>query len=130
MLEMNATRAELDEKKEAVCSRVHDTGKRSAVYLNSGSTVDRSVPALKEPTPPLTAGRKPEACPSQLQRKSGRERESGALAQSVGAADAINSPIRTPSSPEPLDAESLARLIGFFRKLDQWDRQITSQEVM
>ncbi len=50
-------------------------GKRSAVDLNSGQTVSPSVPGLEQPTPPLTSGRIPEACPpsSPLQPKKGPE---------------------------------------------------------
>lgn len=108
------------------------TVKRDAARTKSGKSVDHSDPELRVgPTLPLTAGRNPEACPSCItsQRKSGRERESGALATRGGAA-AHRTPTEQPPSSEPLDADSVSRLIGFFRKLDQWDRQITSQEVM
>ena len=54
------------------------TGKRSAVRNNSGAPVDHSGPGLGVgPTTPLTAGRKPEACPPNSffpsQHKSGPE---------------------------------------------------------
>ena len=58
-------------------------GKRSAVRNNSGAPVDHSGPGLGVgPTSSATAGRKPEACPSDFdisQRKSGQESEGGAL---------------------------------------------------
>src|ERR1039457_4061353 len=39
------------------------TGKRNAVGNKAGSTVANSVPVLRRPTSPPTAGRKPEASP-------------------------------------------------------------------
>src|SRR5579864_8811946 len=65
------------------------TGKRSAVLNNSGLPVDHSGPGLGVgPTPSATAGRKPEACPSDCdvsQRKSGRESEGSALSGTSAA---------------------------------------------
>lgn len=67
-------------------------GKRGAVRNNSGVPVDHSGPGLGVgPTTPLTAGRKPAACPSEFaisQHKSGRESEGRALSStSVASAD-------------------------------------------
>jgi hypothetical protein len=39
---------------------------QSAVVRKSGATVDQSVPWLRRPTPPVTAGRKPAARSSRL----------------------------------------------------------------
>ena len=44
----------------------HSTGKRSAVGNKSGSTVANSVPVLRRPTSPPTAGRKPAASPPSI----------------------------------------------------------------
>jgi hypothetical protein len=104
-------------------------GKRDAVRTKSGESVDHSDPGLRRPTLSPTAGRTPEACPYP-QSKSGREREGWALALSGGKAAAIQAHTSQPLLPEPLNHESLSRLIGFFRKLDQWDRKTNPQEVM
>src|SRR5579872_4502965 len=79
-----------------------DTGKRSAVRNNSGLPVDHSGPGLGVgPTPSATAGRKPEACPSDLdisQRKSGRESEGGALSGTSVASGELRSEATQQSS--------------------------------
>jgi hypothetical protein len=103
-------------------------GKLSAVRLKSGNMVANSVPGLRGPTP-LESGRNPEVCPSP-QSKSWREREGRALALSGGEAASIQAHTSQPLLPEPLNPESLSRLIGFFRNLDQWDRKTNPQEVM
>jgi hypothetical protein len=109
---------------------MRDMGKWNAAPMKSGQPVDHSDPELRVgPTLPATAGRKPETCPAS-QRKSGRECEGGTLAIVGGEAAESTTLIQLPPLPEPLDTESLSRVIGFFRKLDQWERQTTSQEVM
>jgi hypothetical protein len=77
-------------------------GKRSAVRNDSGLPVDHSGPALGVgPTPSLTAGRKPEACPSDLdisQCKSGPESEGRALSGTSAASGDLRSEATQQSS--------------------------------
>jgi len=96
-----------------------NTGKRSAVRNNSGKPVYPSGPGLGVgPTPPPTAGRKPEACPYPPQPKTGWELEGKALGGRE--APALNS----------LDAVSLSQLRQFFELLDRWDREAHEQPSM
>jgi hypothetical protein len=88
------------------------TGKRGAVRNNSGLPVDHSGPGLGVgPTTPLTAGRKPEACPPSLpttsstitaldgfslsQRKSGQGPVDGVPGGGEAAAVSSFNPIQT-----------------------------------
>jgi hypothetical protein len=103
-------------------------GKRNAVRIKTGQSVDHSDPVLRvEPTSSLTAGRNPAASLSLSQRKSGREREGGPLALSGGAAAAL--PLLAEDKP-PLSADELDRIRGFFLQLDRWDREQTDAPVM
>src|ERR1700677_1187748 len=118
-------------------------GERSAVRPKSGETVRQSVPALRRPTPPSTAGRKLAARPpcdfspatdskddfrshlaTDAQRKTGR---------GAGRSPAIHSGREAPSSfrradqaaetvPHFLDDSEVGALIQFFKTLDRWDR--------
>src|SRR5437588_8449865 len=93
-----------------------NTGKCSAVDLKSGEPVYPSGPGLKRPTPAVTAGRKPETCPSLLQPKKGR-----------GAG--WNPALCAGSEAPVLDALSdldFAALRQFFELLDRWDRESQS----
>lgn len=111
-------------------------GKRSAVRTESGESVSQSDPGLRRPTPPATAGRKPEACPAlssgvaadpsdsfnprvagQSQRKTGR---------GVGQSPAAS----VVDWSSELDPESLARLIAFLHLLDEWERSLHAEKVM
>jgi hypothetical protein len=104
------------------------TGKRNAVRIKTGQSVDHSDPVLRvEPTSSLTAGRNPEASPSLSQRKSGREREGGPLALSGGAADAMPADA---VKPVALTSEELDRIRDFFLQLDRWDRESNDASVM
>jgi hypothetical protein len=105
-----------------------NAGKRSAVRNNSGEPVHPSGPGLGVgPTPPPTAGRKPEACPPKSlgvsirpapsQHKTGRVPEGGALGGRE--APALS-----------LDAFSVSQLRQLFGLLDQWDREAAHAKTM
>ena len=124
-------------------------GERSAVGPNSGATVSQSVPGLRRPTPPATAGRKSAARPPVLSRGAGSavaawDREAELTAQSKtgrGAGQSHAQEIRreAPNSISPsvsreagtlnapnaelLDDYSTRQLIEFLETLDQWDRE-------
>lgn len=71
-----------------------DMGKRGAVGFNSGEPVDDSGPVLRRPTTPVTAGRKPAACPPDFvpsQSKSRQESENGVLSGASGASGELRS---------------------------------------
>jgi hypothetical protein len=70
-------------------------GKRSAVRNNSGLPVDHSGPGLGVgPTPPLTTGRKPEACPPS-QHKSGQGSGDGVPGGGEAAVLSSLDPVKT-----------------------------------
>jgi hypothetical protein len=124
-----------------------DMGERSAVRPKSGETVRQSVPALRRPTPPSTAGRKPAARPSGyfppvidsqddyrpraaglFQRKTGRGAGQSPAIQSRRAAPcSFTSPAQSASVlPYPLEDSHIAALIEFFEMLDRWDQELHS----
>ena len=105
------TRAQLAEKHGLPVGRL---GKRNAVRNKSGKSVDHSDPGLRVgPTLSPTADRKSAASPIS-QRKSGREREGGALAISSGEAAAPDA---------KLTSEDLTRLRELIFLLDNWDQE-------
>lgn len=119
-------------------------GERSAVRPQSGKTVRQSVPALRRPTPPSTAGRKPAARPpiqfppatvpeadcrsreaAGTQRKTGRGAgRSPAIQSRREAPDSFMSPDQSSSClPYSLDDSQISSLIQFFETLDRWDTE-------
>lgn len=125
-------------------TRKSNTGERSAVRPNSGASVYQSDPGLRRPTPPATAGRKPEARPPVLlnpgfESAVALESRAAGLSQpktgrGVGQSPAKDSQrIALSSSSEclkcdtpandPLDDFSIASVIQFFKILDRWDRE-------
>jgi len=119
-------------------------GERSAVGPKSGQSVCQSDPGLRQPTPPLTAGRKPAARPpiqflpalnrkvnskaraaGRSQHKTGRGAGWNPAIQSRRAAPgSISLPVQsTPLPPYPLDDSDISTLIAFFETLDRWDRE-------
>ena len=120
-------------------------GERSAVESKSGKTVRQSVPALRRPTPPSTAGRKPAARPpiqfppiavpdddsrpreaAGTQRKTGRRAgQSPAIQSRREAPCSFTGTIQSrPSLPYSLDDPQISSLIRFFETLDRWDREV------
>jgi len=120
------------------------TGERSAVRPNSGASVYQSDPGLRRPTPPATAGRKPEARPPALlnpdvelavafesraaglsQPKTGRGAGQSPAIQSQRAALSTTSESagREAFAHDLLDDSSIASVIEFFKLLDRWDRE-------
>src|ERR1035438_6268048 len=119
-------------------------GERSAVRPKSGKSVRQSDPALRRPTPPSTAGRKPAARPptqirpaTDLQFDS-TSREAGTpqckTVRGVGQSPAQQAQGEalgsfTPSAesdlvlPYELDDSQITALIEFFQILDRWDRE-------
>lgn len=111
---------------------------RSAVEQQSGATVDQSVPGLRRPTSPATAGRKPAArpyvCPPEVcpescavglrsQPKTGRGAgQSLAVKEQRAALHSSNE-----HSPETLsgrlEEHDIRSLLEFFTILDRWDRE-------
>jgi hypothetical protein len=120
-------------------------GERSAVRPQSGSTVRQSVPALRRPTPPSTAGPKPAARPpiqflpatvseddSRSREAAGTQRKTG---RGAGRSPAIQSRREAPGSfrgpvqsisalSYSLDDSQISSLIQFFETLDRWDMEI------
>lgn len=121
-------------------------GERSAVRTKSGETVRQSVPVLRRPTPPSTAGRKPAARPpiqfppaTESQGVDSRSREAGGTQRKTGrgagwnpagrsrreAPGSFTHPVQSSSDlPYALDDSHLAALIQFFETLDRWDREL------
>jgi hypothetical protein len=119
-------------------------GERSAVRPKSGQSVRQSDPALRRPTPPSTAGRKPAARPS-FQTNAplalqgcAQSREAGLAQPKIGRGagqspavstqrEALDSLVELPgpntSSLETLDDSQTAILLEFFTLLDRWDRE-------
>lgn len=87
--------------------------KRSAVRHKSEQPVANSGSVLKGPTPPLTAGRKPEASSPHLQPKSWAGCGAASPAESAGR----EAPALT------LDDLSASQLREFFELLDRWDKE-------
>ena len=111
-----------DASKNSTQASPEPTGKRSAVGLNSGSAVAHSVPVLRQPTPPLRAGRKPAACPPPLSEKSGR-----GLGRSPKELCGREAP---PESFLLLPTAEIALLIEFFTLLDTWEGRSHEPQVM
>jgi len=126
-------------------------GERSAVESKSGKTVRQSVPALRRPTPPSTAGRKPAARPpipfhratdskddSRPREAAGSQRKTGGGAGQSPAVqsrrDAPGSFSRSaPASPDfspALDDSQISAFIEFLQILDRWDREAHGPQVM
>jgi hypothetical protein len=114
------------------------TGERGAVGLNPDHTVVNSVPVLRRPGTPATAGRKLAARPPErrgraaapaTQPKSWQgfgDRVPERIARERGSASGPppeTSVGREASALEALDAEFLSRLRTFFELLDRWDRE-------
>ena len=97
------------------------TGERSAVGSKSGLTGSQSGPALKQPTPAVTAGRNPAARPSPLQRKTGRGAGQSSALTREREALAPNS--SADNFAECSDDSAIRELIEFFEVLDRWDRE-------
>jgi hypothetical protein len=106
-------------------------GERSEVEYKSGKSVHQSDPVLRRPTPPLTAGRKPEARPPVLLNPGSElavfeSREAG-LSQPKTGRGAGQSPATTREREalalESVDEESIRQIISFFELLDRWDRE-------
>ncbi len=121
-----------------------EMGERGAVESKSGETVRQSVPALRRPTAPSTAGRKPAARPpiqfppatnshddSRPREAAGSQRKTG---RGAGQSPAIQSRRAAPGSfsrsapsaltcPYALDDFQITALIQFFETLDLWDRE-------
>ena len=120
------------------------TGERSAVRPKSGASVYQSDPGLRRPTPPATAGRKPEARPPALlnrdlglavalescaaglsQPKTGRGAGQSPTIETRRAAlgTTSESAEREEFAHDSLDDSSIASVIDFFKLLDRWDRE-------
>src|SRR5665213_2806671 len=126
-------------------------GERSAVRPKSGKSVRQSAPALRRPTPPSTAGRKPaarppvqipaatdlqfdstsrEACISQRKtvRGAGQSPAIQAHREALGSF--------TPSGESgsvltcDLGDSHIKTLIEFFQTLDRWDKEAHGPQVM
>jgi hypothetical protein len=111
-------------------------GERSAARLKSGESVRQSDPGLRRPTPPATSGRKPEACPA---LSSGgapdpgvpfNPRVAGPSQRKTGRGAGQSPAASVVDCSSELDAEPLARLLAFFKLLDEWERKLHAQKVM
>jgi hypothetical protein len=112
-------------------------GERSAVRPKSGKTVRQSVPALRRPTPPSTAGRKPVARPPiqssrvTVAEGNSRPREAADTQRKTGRGEgrspAIQSRREAPGSlsdlPYSPDDSQILSLIQFFETLERWHRE-------
>ncbi len=112
---------------------------RSAVGYKSGETVHQSVPGLRRPTSPATAGRKPAARPPvSLHEVRPESREAGLRSQPKTGRGAGQSPAiveqRAALHPDEestsdaplagmLDEHHIQALVEFFTILDRWDRE-------
>jgi hypothetical protein len=125
------------------------TGKRNAVGNKSGSTVANSVPVLRRPTSPPTAGRKPAASPPstsgvgvdvdldlavdldldvaldfEASRSSQLKNWGVGVDFALGVGSHSNSSTALSTCPPPLLSDSdISELRSFFELLDQWDRR-------
>jgi hypothetical protein len=126
-------------------------GERSAVRPKSGKSVRQSDPALRRPTPPPTAGRKPAARPP-VQIPPAADRQFGSTSREAGISQrktvrgAGQSPAvqtqrealgsLTPSTqsesalPYALDDAQITILIQFFQTLDRWDKEAHGIQTM
>jgi hypothetical protein len=126
-------------------------GERSAVRPKSGKSVRQSDPALRRPTPPSTAGRKPAARPP-IQFPSATDpkvvptaREAGGTQSKTGrgtgqspanqarreALGSFTLPTQSNSFPSyALDDSQITTLIQFFQTLDRWDKEAHGPQVM
>jgi hypothetical protein len=109
---------------------------RGAVELKSGETVHQSVPGLRRPTSPPTAGRKSAARPSvfevctesrvaglRSQPKTGRGAgQSPAISDQREALYSVESQAEGLSVPV-LEVHDIRLLLEFFTILDRWDRE-------
>lgn len=126
-------------------------GERSAVRPKSGESVYQSDPALRRPTPPSTAGRKPAArppvqlTPATDSKDDSRPREAGCTQRKTGwgsgqspdvqsqraAPDSFSEATESkPVLPYALDDSDIAALIHFFQTLDRWDREAYESKIM
>ena len=111
---------------------------RGADESKSGETVHQSVPGLRRPTSPKTAGRKPAARPCVSLLEAGpQSREAGLRSQPKTGRGAGQSPAiaeqREALYPENqhsdaplagvLDEHHIQALVEFFTILDRWDRE-------
>lgn len=136
---------------EGVLSLPAHMGERSAVRPKSGKSVRQSDPALRRPTPPSTAGRKPAARPPvqippatdfQIgsksreadipQRKTVRGAGQSPAIQPQGEALGSFSSSAQPASDLPyvLEDSHTEALIEFFQILDRWDREAHEAQIM
>lgn len=123
-------------------------GERSAVGPKSGPSVHQSDPGLRRPTPPPTAGRKPEARPPFHSQGSGfgvgtKLREAGLPYQPKTGRVAGQRPaeylqreaLDTKQTSDPREAgahdartadslsdDDIQQFIEFFQTLDRWER--------
>jgi len=109
---------------------------RGAVDTKSGKAVHQSVPGLRRPTSPVTAGRKPAARPSAFevcpasraaglrsQPKTGRGAgQSPAIADEREVLYPENQHSDAPLA-RMLDEHHIQALVEFFTILDRWDRE-------
>jgi hypothetical protein len=122
-------------------------GERGAAGSKSGATVHQSVPGLRQPTTPVTAGRKPAARPPAFypepraaglrsQPKTGRgagqspviETQRGALDRQANFTPSEQ--VKHSEDPLTLDETSTRALLEFFLTLDRWDREANHASVM
>jgi hypothetical protein len=123
-------------------------GERSAVGLKSGPSVTQSDPGLRRPTPPATAGRKPEARPPIHSQGfafgvASESCEAGLPSQPKTGRGAGQSPaeelqreaLDTGKTAQPretslntrtadsLSNDDIQQFIEFFKTLNRWDRE-------
>ncbi len=132
-------------------------GERSAVRPKSGKSVHQSDPGLRRPTPPATAGRKPEArppvstvCRPEVEIEDFESRAAGLFQPKTGRGAGWNPATKAqrealgslkPSvdrdagaldacNLESLDDYSVRQLLEFFEILDRWDREAHGKQTM
>jgi hypothetical protein len=133
-------------------------GERSAVRPKSGKSVYQSDSGLRRPTPPATAGRKPEArppvstvCRPEVEIEDFESRVAGLSQPKTGQGFGDGVPdIETQrealrslspsgdreagalgaSGLESLDDYSIRQLLEFFEILDRWDREAHGKQTM
>ena len=101
---------------------MHEMGERNAVESKSGEPVHQSGPGLRRPTPPNTAGRKPEARPTPSQPKTGPGCGAGSPVDKRERVALAASSLSESREAASLNDEEVSLLLDFFRMLDRWDR--------
>jgi hypothetical protein len=126
-------------------------GERSAVRPKSGKSVRQSDPALRRPTSPSTAGRKPAARPPvqispatdiqfhSTSREAGTSqrktvRGTGQSPDNQAQREALGSFTSTTQSHSSisyvLDDSQIKTLIEVFQTLDRWDKEAHGPQIM